>query len=346
MDNTTLFELLIKNFLNSFLIFVFSVLMIEGGLFFLRIKNPRMRALSRCIPILKLPLDLFIYQLISWNGLWHFYLFGCEGFIKKFLIYLLPDYFPLNMDSNNFPTVSNAIFVNLPNYWLTIFFICILTISCILVIRKVYLIYRSIKYIERLSRSSELCLRQISNAKLFAKLTRTGVHIFQSAETNIPFAATHSIIFLPKKITDTFSQKEFEAVIAHELEHIKWQDPWIRLTCEIIRSLFWWIPTAWLLRKIEEEQEQASDACLESYHMDKEALMTSIYKVAKHIKSSEDDFKDKYALCGFFTKSSPLLKRFQKILDEECNTMQSCFTTNFSIAILSLAMISMRFCIC
>lgn len=55
----------------------------------------------------------------------------------------------------------------------------------------------------------------------------------------------------------------FEAVVAHELERIRWKDPYIKICSALFASLLWWIPLKGWLNKIEMDQEEASDrGCL------------------------------------------------------------------------------------
>lgn len=343
MTNTDVLEFLVRIFFNSFLIFICSLLIIESALYFLRIKNTRVRAIMRCIPLLKLPLDLFIYKMMAWDGLGHFYLFGCKGFVKKMLVYALPGFFPLNVESHSFPSVSTVIFTHVSTQTLTLFLICLLAVSTVLMIRKAYLIYQSFNYIKELKNSSIVCLRPIFNLKLLTMISRVRARIYQSAEIQIPFAATNLTIFIPKEMVKKLSQNEFEAVIAHELEHLKWKDSWMRLACEITCSLFWWIPTSWFMKKIEEEQEQACDASMFAYQIDKEALMNAIYKVVKHHKNAG---VLKYAHCSFKSRPCSYIRRFRKIVEDDVNQIKSCFTADLSLIAISILILSMRFCIC
>lgn len=339
--NDSIYEPLIRIFLNSFLIFAVACAVIVGSLFFLNVKNPRKRALLRSIPILKLPLDLFVYKLISWDGLAHFYVFGCKGYIKLCLIHLFPTFFPLDMDSNNFPSVAHAIYLHVPAHALTLFLGTILAISAALTARKGYFIYQSLKQVKQLLGNSTSCLRPISNLKLLAALSKTRTHVYQSAEIHIPLATASGAIVLPKRMVQQLSQVEFEAVLAHELEHIKWRDAWVRMGCEVIQAVFWWLPMPWLIKKIEEEQEQASDLSMKSYQIDKEVLMSAIYKVVKHYKETRQ-----YACCSFMTQPSCILRRLQKILETDTAIPQNCFTTNVYLSMMVLAIIAMRCCIC
>ena len=58
--------LLFNIFINSALAFFTAALLIEGTIFLLRIRQGRCAAVLRMIPMLKLPLDLFLYDFTKW----------------------------------------------------------------------------------------------------------------------------------------------------------------------------------------------------------------------------------------------------------------------------------------
>ena len=65
MDKASFFILNI--FLNSFLAFVTVAFLIESIIFLFRIRQGRIAATFRMIPIIKLPLDLCLYDFSRWS---------------------------------------------------------------------------------------------------------------------------------------------------------------------------------------------------------------------------------------------------------------------------------------
>ena len=56
-------------------------------------------------------------------------------------------------------------------------------------------------------------------------------------------------------------QFEQDAVLAHELAHLKRRDHWVRRLEAIVLGLYWWYPGAWWARRqLERAEEECCDA--------------------------------------------------------------------------------------
>lgn len=64
---------------------------------------------------------------------------------------------------------------------------------------------------------------------------------------------------MPREFSEKLSNKEYKAVVTHELEHVRHKDNGVRLLLDLIAHLFWWIPTKGLLQRIIEGQEVGCD---------------------------------------------------------------------------------------
>ena len=122
--------------------------------------------------------------------------------------------------------------------------------------------------IRKIFNSSSSCTKSIINKRLQQDLTLSKTVILTSTELEIPMAAYRHYILVPKNLAEDLSQDEFEAVIAHEFEHLRWRDPLLKIFCSSICTLCWWIPTIWWLKKLEVDQEEASDSGLCKYGID------------------------------------------------------------------------------
>jgi len=60
------------------------------------------------------------------------------------------------------------------------------------------------------------------------------------------FGLCRPFIILPEM---NLSEDEWHYVMRHEMSHYYFKDLWIRFACEILQSLYWWNPFAYLLRK-------------------------------------------------------------------------------------------------
>lgn len=74
------------------------------------------------------------------------------------------------------------------------------------------------------------------------------------------FGLFRPVLLLPEGIVDSLSQEQFEAVLAHELCHVRY---WDNLTAALhmcVETLFWFHPMIWWIgAKLVEERERACD---------------------------------------------------------------------------------------
>ena len=56
-------------------------------------------------------------------------------------------------------------------------------------------------------------------------------------------------ILLSDGLLDQLRPRAVEAVMAHEIAHVRRRDPWIRVLETVATSLYWWHPAAWLARR-------------------------------------------------------------------------------------------------
>lgn len=294
--------------LSSFLIFFTMTFLMESFLVIFRITNPRIRALCRILPVLKLPFDLVF------NGLFHQSLFNrisplsCDSYLQQWILNLLS----VKM------TLAQFISSQIPCIWLRGILIGICVVSFALGGRKLIQLLYSFTYLRYIRKSAKPCLRPIVNKRLQQQLQECKAILLTSDKLNIPFSAYSRYILMPTNLVNEFSQKEFEAVVAHELEHLRWRDPMMKFVCTAICALFWWIPTKWWLNRLDDEQERASDSCVMNYGLDRKALATAIVKVVSQAKSCDE----KLAICCLATHKSAPLQRLQMLLEQKTVPVQ------------------------
>lgn len=129
-------------------------------------------------------------------------------------------------------------------------------------------------------------------------------------EIQVPLAGWGKRIFFPKMLAESLTQEEFEAVVAHELEHHRWNDTILRALCYGTAALFWWVPMRSWLRKLEQEQEFACDASVYKYGLDGLVLASALQKTI--LKKQEA----RYYPCAAFRSidARPLLERLRAVL--------------------------------
>lgn len=68
-------------------------------------------------------------------------------------------------------------------------------------------------------------------------------------------------VFLPATLFDRLDRAAQEAILAHELAHVRRRDHWVRLLEAAITVLFWWHPVVWwAARQLQEFEDQCCDA--------------------------------------------------------------------------------------
>jgi len=190
--------------------------------------------------------------------------------------------------------------------------IVILAISSIIIMRKAYLFCQARSYLKKIFISSSPCTRPIHNPNLLNKLKQENILIQTSDAVQIPFAANLHYIFIPEELVTELSQEEFESVIVHEFEHLRWKDPVFKMACELLCAIFWWLPSNWWLKRLELEQEDACDAEVYKYGIDITALATAIVKVVKNAKCLNYRCA---AISSFDSPKNSHLRRIKNILN-------------------------------
>lgn len=74
-------------------------------------------------------------------------------------------------------------------------------------------------------------------------------------------AAPRPEIVLPGELLANLPDAQIDALLAHELAHVKRRDPWLRPLELLIVALWWWHPVAWWARRnLRAAEERACDA--------------------------------------------------------------------------------------
>jgi beta-lactamase regulating signal transducer with metallopeptidase domain len=68
-------------------------------------------------------------------------------------------------------------------------------------------------------------------------------------------------LLLPSQLWATMSEDERTSLLLHELAHLRRRDHWVRWLELFVGGLYWWLPTAWWIRRsLREAEEQCCDA--------------------------------------------------------------------------------------
>ncbi len=333
MDKASFF--ILNVFLNSFLAFFTAALLIEGIVFLFRIKQGRVAATLRMIPILKLPLDLCLYDFSRWSYIQGVNPLNCEEGTRN--LSMMIEYnsslsnwlfiptnsgiqFSISPGNMTFSLADIIGYSMNPNH-LKIFATSLALLCICFFVRKLVAYRLCIKALNSIAKSSKPASKKMHNHQLIAHVKKRKYSIFTSPVLNgSPFVAglLSPTIFIPSHLSECLSRKEYEAVLAHEIEHIRNRDVFIRFVLDIITSIFWWIPIKWLRNKIEEGQEISCDYQCRKYDVDPVDLASAICKSAKH-KQNHPTHVFAHHLTQHKTLKrvkillQPLSKRFQKV---------------------------------
>lgn len=296
MDKTAFFILNI--FLNSFLAFFTVAFLIESVIFLFRIRQGRAAATLRMISIIKLPLDLCLYDFSRWSYAQGINPLNCEEGTRTLSVILgwssqIADWLFLPINSGiqlTVPggftfTIADLLAYSINSVILNAFALVLMPFTLCLLIRKLFLYHHSLTALGSLATNSEPLYKKMRNSKLSSRIRKHGVKILTSPVlTGSPFVVgwISPVVYIPNYLSENLSRKEYEAVLAHELEHVQYKDGLVRLTLDLIRTIFWWIPTKWLRNRIEEGQEIGCDIKCIKYGIDPTDLASAVCKSAKY----------------------------------------------------------------
>jgi beta-lactamase regulating signal transducer with metallopeptidase domain len=302
MDKFSLFVLNI--FVNGFLAFFTTAFLIKIVIFFLRIQQGRFAAILRMIPIVKLPLDLFLYDFSKWSYSHGVNPLMCETGTRTLSVmfgwvdfsidrFLLPinSGIQFSIPGNMTFTIADVIGEAMSPILLNCFAFVLLLCSAYFLIKKLTAYRRFADFLHFSAKTQKNNNKKIRNLSIKNSFEKCRLQIVTSSFLEgSPFVAglTSSIVYISESLSKNLSRKEYEAVLAHEMEHIRHKDNLIRLILDCIGSIFWWIPTKWLQKRIVEGQEIGCDLKCKSYGVDPIDLASAICKSLKHSLNVSD----------------------------------------------------------
>lgn len=327
---------------NSLIVFFGLAISVELFLYFFKIKNSRIRYFCRSLPILKIPFDLLIFLSYGESLFINLNPLSCEIYVRDFINQLLPGQAE-TVNSGEHLIIPQYIAMQIPSFWLQCLTIGVIVIALAGIGRKFFQLFTSRNYLKHVLIGSTPYSGSVFNKQLQQELRRLKAEILISSKVEIPFAAGSRYIIFPQNLRQELSQEEFEAVIAHELEHLRWKDPLLKLGCAFVCSICWWIPTTWWLKRFLADQELASDAGVHHYGIDNYALASAVTKTVHHARSLKFDTT---AMCLFDSSKSTHLSRLKHILDSHLLLSSNRFSIASTVGIILCVLAFMSFWMC
>ncbi|MBN9377238.1 MAG: hypothetical protein BGO14_09095 [Chlamydiales bacterium 38-26] len=313
---------------SSFLAFIMGQILVEGLFKVVVIKNYRARAMLRLLPFFSLIVDLFFSRLSLSYWLNPF---NCSSCVQKFI---LDVFFPLLKGQLVEQQISLVTYLgaNYQHHLISILFYTWIGFSFLYIAFKCIqsiILYRSIKSILM---HAEPLIHPVQNSLLAQKIKEMKTRIYLSEALEIPIATYFNTIVIPYKSYQELSPQEFEVVIAHELEHLKYNDPFVRQFYHLLATFFWWIPLKKWMEKIEQDQEMACDQNALKYGFEGDHLASAIFKTTKQLRSPS-------TFCYFNHPQHPLILRLNALLNPEDQHL-------FQFNILGLFLGTLMFLVC
>jgi len=304
MNSVALSNQLIQYAASSIYICLILSIIIEASFKFFRINEYRFRATARLLLPLKLVIDPLT---LLWSKKWMLInanIFGCAHPLQRYISNKMCGC------ANEVDTLMGKVFQNIPVHAHQIFIAFFIGISAIrlFLFSRQYL--KSWMSFRKILTCATPILRPVHNLKLAQALSRYKCALVSSRSATAPFAGFGNVIVLPQSLLEVLSQEEFEAVLSHELEHLKWSDSASRFFCQLVAALCWWIPLKRWFKAVEHDQELACDYSINSYDINGFDLASALKKSLReqiHLPENCPAFTDRFYLSG----KENLMERFR-----------------------------------
>jgi beta-lactamase regulating signal transducer with metallopeptidase domain len=299
--------------LSSLAIFVVIAFAVEGCLKIFKVVNPRTRALCRCLPLIKLPLGIAFQGLLEKSIFLDLNAFSCKSHFKPCFSSFFFSAEQLEMISFSQISFPQFLAMQLPIESLSLFLAIFSIVTVCVVLFKATQFFLSMHQLNKICQKASTCHKRVANHSLKQALKKANVTILVSNKVVVPIAFGIKTILFPQALIQQFSQAEFEAVLAHELEHLHWKDPLIKTCCIIVKAVFWWVPMRWWLKRIDGDQEIACDASINRYGYAGEELASAVLKT---LKLGRQQHTYAGALNSLALQGGETIKRFQVLLEK------------------------------
>lgn len=300
---------LVNILLNSFLAFFAWTLIIEIFIGLFRIQKKRVRSTLRLLPFFSLLFDFIFskYSISYWiNPL------NCASCVQKPFLETFFPHVKLYLSQNQTCLIS-YLGAEYHHSVYPIFLMILVLVSLYFMTRQVIQALYLTSSLRAILKNSILSTRPIHSLSLARMLSKYKVKIYISNEILIPLASYKKEIVIPQTTMDILTQQEFEAVVAHEFEHVKHNDSLVRMFYHFIAILFWWVPTNSWMKKIDHEQEMACDQNVLSYGLHEDSIASALLKVSKQVKDYKQISNNQWVCC-LVEKTNPTMARIKAIL--------------------------------
>lgn len=317
---------------NSLLSFFTTIFLIELFILLFRIKHPRIKAICRVVPFFKICFDLSLYHFANWALLNGINPILAETGTRQLSVMLINPFTGIGFSMQDGKTfsIADAIALCLDPFWIKMIVLAAITGSIMSIALRLIRILEEKHYISSILQNSRALSFPNLKHSLALWMEKKEVTLALSNKLASPCIVKRTILF-PESLLAHLSQEEIEAVIAHEIAHCYWKDCSLRLIVSFIGSLFWWIPSRWWQKRMEEVQEQAADTMIHQFKIPRLALAEAVLKTIQKGQKGPS-----LLVVPFVGKRAGIEKRIKNILFEPAKSAMKWKTVQYSFLICGL----------
>jgi Zn-dependent protease with chaperone function len=279
-----------------------------------RIKNPRLRYYTLLLPFFKLLWDLCQIAHPSWVFLHNESVFNQPTDSRIISVSLFYNWIPgcameCRLKDDLLFSIGDVLYEAIGPLWTALFAYTLLSLTFFFVMKKTCALLSMGMWIQRLKGHQIPLKRGIDDEELQKWLKRKNIALL---ETDLPISSPFVIgiiapsISLPSTLLQSLSQKEMEAMIFHEISHIRWHDNLVNFFVMLMEGIFWFLPFKRKILALASHQREVScDAShVNSFYMAR-ALQKSLLLQKERAP---------YSLVMFSKNRSKVKKRIEKLL--------------------------------
>lgn len=172
---------------------------------------------------------------------------------------------------------------------------------------------RILRYAEEIDESSTHAMVERVRQLLFLE---GPIQVITADAVIAPFVMglKYPILFLPSYVVKTWNPREIQAVIGHELGHLRRYDLYVHAAMQILRALFWfWPPVWWMQRELHRAQDAACDECAAVVLGSGLEFGEALTRLAQHCLIQDYAFP----ALGMIHSQHALIKRLENIMSQK-----------------------------
>lgn len=195
-------------------------------------------------------------------------------------------------------------------------------------------------YLQRLTQTAirpatQLCLQLTDRLRSTLAITPV-VRVLESAQIAVPMVVgvLKPVLLLPMGLVAHLTPREIEAILAHELAHIKRHDYAVNLLQSVVEVLYFFHPALWWLSaRIREEREHCCDDLAVALCGGNGRILAQALARVEELRLAQTAYQTPALAMALATNRHKLLHRVRRVLGVQTRP----FVSNSSLAGLTLA---------